>query len=211
VGDCVDRSEDHCAQDLDRRFVFIVWLGCWLRAAIFGHRAASRPQVGGDTSQAAPGAVRTSDAIAGGAGSHFDFYLLNLSWSPEFCVAHPSGVECSQHRGFIVHGLWPQNSDGSYPQHGGSRPRPKNPAAWADVMPDGGLMRHEWQTHGTCTPYDAYTYFGMIRKAFRQVQVPAVYVDGTQAAMLAPAAILADFAKVNPGFPAGSLALKLRK
>src|SRR5258708_40004846 len=32
-------------------------------------------------------------------------------------------------------------------------------------------------------------------------------VWGTQAAMLAPAAILADFAKVNPGFPAGSLAL----
>jgi ribonuclease T2 len=86
-------------------------------------------------------------------------------------------------------------------------PGPTNPAAWADVTPDVGLVRHEWQTHGTCTPYDADTYLGMIRKAFQEVKVPAIYVHGTQEGMMTPAAILADFANRNPGFPAGSIAL----
>lgn len=35
----------------------------------------------------------------------FDYYLLTLSWSPEFCLTHPSAAECSAHPGFILHGL----------------------------------------------------------------------------------------------------------
>jgi ribonuclease T2 len=80
--------------------------------------------------------------------------------------------------------------------------------AGADVMPGVGLVRHEWQTPGTCTPYLAGTYFGMIRQAFQEVKVPAVDVDGTQEVRMTRDAILAGFAKVNAGFPTGSIALR---
>ena len=35
----------------------------------------------------------------------FDYYLLNLSWSPEFCYSHPSAAECAAHPTFVLHGL----------------------------------------------------------------------------------------------------------
>jgi ribonuclease T2 len=170
------------------------------------------PTAGDGTATSQPGVAQkqpriVANAAQPGLGKPFDFYLLNLSWSPEFCVTHPSGVECGQHRGFIVHGLWPQDTNGSYPQNCGTRPGPTNPASWADVMPDVGLVQHEWLTHGTCTPFDADTYFAMIRKAFEAVRVPTVYVDGAKQISMTPPAILAGFAQVNPSFPAGSIAM----
>jgi len=145
-------------------------------------------------------------------GEAYDFYLLNLSWAPEFCATHQSQrggsqLECTEHRGFIVHGLWPQNNDGSYPQHCASRPGPTSAGAWSDVMPDTGLVRHEWETHGTCTPYDGDAYFGLIRKAFKAVKIPADFAQTDHEFMLPPTGILGEFAKANPSFPAGSLAL----
>lgn len=156
--------------------------------------------------QSEPGRARVAD-VATQVASNFDFYLLNLSWSPEFCATHAGGVECTEHRGFIVHGLWPQRADGSYPEHCASRPGPTDAHAWADIMPDAGLVRHEWQTHGTCTPYDADTYFGMVRTAYRSVTIPAEFASMSQEERLAPAAIVDAFAKANPGFPAGSIAI----
>src|SRR5437870_5423317 len=50
----------------------------------------------------------------------FDYYVLSLSWSPEFC-AGPAGErdaeQCSEGRryAFVVHGLWPQYERG-FPQ-----------------------------------------------------------------------------------------------
>src|ERR1700690_2244045 len=47
----------------------------------------------------------------------FDYYVLSLSWSPEFC-AGPAGArdaaQCGEGRqyAFVVHGLWPQYERG---------------------------------------------------------------------------------------------------
>jgi hypothetical protein len=47
----------------------------------------------------------------------FDYYVLNLSWSPEFCYSNARNPECAldKHFGFIVHGLWPQFRQGGGP------------------------------------------------------------------------------------------------
>ena len=51
----------------------------------------------------------------------FDYYLLTLSWAPEFCATNPNGrtsAECAsnKHMGLVVHGLWPQDNDGKWPE-----------------------------------------------------------------------------------------------
>ena len=80
-----------------------------------------------------------------GAGQPYDFYLLNLSWSPEFCDTHRDSPECAAHPGFVVHGLWPQNNDGTYPEHCPSRPGPTSDADWQGLLPTASLAQHEWQ------------------------------------------------------------------
>jgi ribonuclease I len=65
----------------------------------------------------------------------FDFYVLNLYWSPEFCHGHPSAVECGWHRAFTLHGLWPQSTDGTYPEDCSDAPSPASPPRYADIYP----------------------------------------------------------------------------
>ena len=173
----------------------------------------SRPNPSADpTPKSAALTVRKSNSESvpsptPGVGQPYDFYLLNLSWSPEFCATHGSSPECSQHLGFVVHGLWPQNNDGSYPKNCGSRPGPSSDKAWAGLMPTASLAQHEWQTHGTCTPYDADTYFGLIRRAFGEVHIPAAFTNTTQQTMEPPAQIIDSFATMNSSFPSGSIAV----
>ncbi len=74
----------------------------------------------------------------------FDYYLFTLSWSPEFCYSHADKPECqSGHHGFVVHGLWPQFVNG-YPENCSNESGLSDPSSVADIMPDPGLVAHEW-------------------------------------------------------------------
>lgn len=141
------------------------------------------------------------------SGAGFDYYLLTLSWSPEFCLSHPNAAECAAHPAFVLHGLWPENNDGSYPQHCGNAPGPTNPMAFADIFPDSGLLRHEWQTHGTCSGLTPEAYFNAARKAYRSVTIPRQLATLQQPTQRPPQQILADFAAANPSLPANSMTL----
>lgn len=128
----------------------------------------------------------------------FDYYVLALSWSPEFCHSHPDKPECrSGHYGFIVHGLWPQFAHG-YPEHcssqfpEGSLPGPD------DVMPDPELIRHEWETHGTCSGLDPASYFKLIHQAFASIKFPSRFEHPTQSFTIAPSDVKRDFLAANP-------------
>ncbi len=137
----------------------------------------------------------------------FDFYLLNLSWSPEFCVTHGSSPECGHGLGFVVHGLWPQDNDGTYPENCSNAPGPANPQQYTDLIPTISLIEHEWQTHGTCSGLAADPYFATVRKARTAVKIPASIGAGGDATGVAPNDLLGRFASANPSFPQGSLAL----
>jgi ribonuclease T2 len=112
-------------------------------------------------SESAGGSPANASTRAAAAGSGFDFYLLNLSWSPEFCHGHPNAAECAAWSTFVLHGLWPENTDGSYPEKCSAAPGPSNPAQYADIYPDPGLLQHEWQTHGTCSGLSADAFFAV--------------------------------------------------
>jgi len=137
----------------------------------------------------------------------FDYYLLNLSWSPEFCHSHRTAAECSQNRAFTLHGLWPQNTSRSYPENCSTDPGPRNPAEFSDIYPDAGLLRHEWKTHGTCSGIGPDAFFTLARKAVNSVSIPLELSTLKRQISMPPGKILDLFAQSNPTFPRDSLAL----
>jgi len=141
------------------------------------------------------------------ANQNFDYYLLNLSWSPEFCYTHPAATECAQHPAFVLHGLWPQNTTGPYPQRCSDAYGPRNPRQYSDLYPDAGLLRHEWQTHGTCSGLAPDDFFNLARQAFHSVAIPAELTSLDHQISMPPVEILDLFSKSNPSFPRDSFAL----
>lgn len=115
------------------------------------------------------------------AAGTFDYYLLSLSWAPNYCAEHPSdhSQECSGHVTFVLHGLWPQSLSGAPPMDcGGSA---SLASATVDhmlqFMPSRGLIQHEWSKHGTCSGLSPDDYFETVERAFTSVQIPGSYRD----------------------------------
>jgi ribonuclease T2 len=150
---------------------------------------------------------RSSQATQGTPGA-FDYYLLTLSWSPEFChsPAHADKPECqSGHYGFVLHGLWPQYAQGGYPENCSTSPGLANPKEMADIMPDARLVAHEWSTHGTCSGLGAENYFKLLRQAFTSVKMPAKFAAPRETFSLPPQDVKSEFVKANPNFSAGDM------
>jgi ribonuclease T2 len=132
----------------------------------------------------------------------FDYYLLTLSWSPEFCYSHGDRPECqSGHHGFVVHGLWPQYENG-YPERCSTAAGLANPAEVGDILPDAGLAAHEWSTHGTCSGLDAESYFKLLRRAFSSVQVPERFRTARESFSIPPDEVKRKFVQANPSLSA---------
>src|SRR6266576_5176162 len=82
---------------------------------------------------------------ASGQPGAFDYYVLALSWSPEFCRRHPTKAECVSGKfGFVVHGLWPQYANG-YPENCSTAPGLADPSRMADIM------QGRWRMNGLRT------------------------------------------------------------
>ncbi|MDQ2835076.1 MAG: ribonuclease T [Acidobacteriota bacterium] len=151
---------------------------------------------------------QSSNREPAAASQPFDFYLLNLSWSPEFCHSHPNARECDLHAAFVLHGFWPQNNDGTYPQQCTDAPGPANPAAYSDIYPDAGLLEHEWRTHGTCSGLSPDSFFTLARTASHSVAIPPSLAQLDHQISLALAEILQLFTQANPNLSTSSLALR---
>ena len=139
----------------------------------------------------------------------FDYYILSLSWAPEFC-AHGDGAsrspeECSPGRrtGFVVHGLWPQLNAGRGPESCGRADRlPKSVIEYViRYMPSPGLIQHEWATHGVCTGLAPAEYFGALVEMRAAVQIPVQFASIDREMRQSPGQIETQFAAANPSFP----------
>jgi ribonuclease T2 len=144
-------------------------------------------------------------------GGSFSYYLLTLSYAPDFC-AQPSGDkdprECSQgrHVGFVVHGLWPQGENSRGPENCGSaRPVSQDTVrAMLNYLPTESLIQHEWSTHGMCTGLSASEYFALIRRARDSVKIPDELKAPARESRMSPADIAAKLAAANPNYPPGA-------
>lgn len=148
---------------------------------------------------------------AEGTPGDFSYYMLVLSYAPDFC-AQPQGQkdprECGsgRHVGFVVHGLWPQGEESRGPEWCG----PARPVSQAIVqatlryIPTEGLIQHEWATHGTCSGLSAADYFTALRKARDAVRIPADLDQPSQPVRSTPEAIEAKLAAANPSYTKGA-------
>jgi ribonuclease T2 len=137
----------------------------------------------------------------------FDYYVLTMSWSPEFCHGHATSPECqSGHYGFIAHGLWPQYTQG-YPEHCGDSAGLSNPSAMLDIMPDEKLVQHEWTTHGTCSGLSADDYFKLLRKAYSSIKIPPKLTAPAESFSIPPDELKKSFLEDNPKLSNESLAI----
>ncbi len=139
----------------------------------------------------------------------FDYYVLSLSWSANWCALEGDdrqSPQCAPDTGFgwILHGLWPQYEEG-YPSYCRTSERPPSrgeTAAMADVMGTSGLAWHQWRKHGVCAGLSSDDYYDLAREAFEMVNRPQVLRDlsrpVTLPASLIEEAFLRDNAALGP-------------
>jgi ribonuclease T2 len=139
----------------------------------------------------------------------FDYYLMVLSWAPDFCASPGTShdpAECAPGKriGFVVHGLWQQAAAGRGPVC--TADGQKVPARIVDLMltymASKGLIQHEWNAHGSCSGLNLDDYFAAIRKARDAVAIPSAFRSPNGESTMTAAQIEAAFASANPSFPA---------
>lgn len=147
----------------------------------------------------------------------FDYYVLSLSWSPNWCLAEGDSRQSEQcetgsGHGWIMHGLWPQFHRG-YPSFCQTAERPPSrgmTAKMADVMGTAGLAWHQWKKHGTCTGLSAAAYYQLSREAYGRVVRPAIFRELERKVML-PASVVEDaFLESNPDMSADGITITCR-
>ena len=167
---------------------------------------------------AATGADARSKGKHGNSGEgrpgRFDYYVVSLSWSPSYCALHPDEREqCgSKGFGFVLHGLWPQNRNGTWPQDCRSHAEPdeKTIERMLAIMPSRHLVEHEWQTHGSCSGLDPQAYFALADDAFSRIKIPAPLVAPKSDPQLSAADIIKAFEDNNPGLEDGMISVACR-
>ncbi|MES2682043.1 MAG: ribonuclease T2 [Pseudomonadota bacterium] len=141
----------------------------------------------------------------------FDYYLLSLSWSPQYCAseARPNDPQCARPYAFVVHGLWPQHERG-WPSDCG-RGEYLSDSLIADAlrfMPSKSLVIHEWRKHGVCSGLGARQYFETAERAYRSITIPAAYSAPGVALTRTVQALERDLLKANPALRSDGIAVQ---
>ena len=148
----------------------------------------------------------------------FDYYVVALSWSPNWCLREgdargsPQCAAGTGH-GWILHGLWPQYHRG-YPSFCQSAERPPSrrmTAEMADIMGTSGLAWHQWKKHGSCTGLSAPAYYALSRAAYARIARPEIFRK-LQRQVALPAAVVEEaFLAANPGMEADGVTITCRE
>lgn len=136
----------------------------------------------------------------------FDYYVMALSWSPNWCALEGAGrfaPECDDGAGlgFTLHGLWPQYESGwpSYCRTTARDPSRSDSAAMEDVMGSAGLAWYQWKKHGRCSGLAAADYYATARRAFAAITQPPVFGQMDRRLQLPAEVVEAAFLESNPG------------
>ena len=111
------------------------------------------------------------------ADGDFDFFVMALSWSPDYCASNNDPQQCSigKKLDFVLHGLWPQYESG-YPSYC-SNEKMSNDLVdefWG-LYPSEKLFDHEWEKHGTCTGLTPEGYLLWSQELKDGLVIPAAF------------------------------------
>lgn len=140
------------------------------------------------------------------APARFDYYVLSLSWTPNWCAEEGDrrrDARCAPGArfGWGLHGLWPQNEKG-YPSHCRSPQRDPSraeTAAMGEIMGSSGLAWHQWRKHGRCSGLSAPAYFETSTRAFERVTLPKIFTELDRSVTLPAKVVEEAFLEANPG------------
>lgn len=150
-------------------------------------------------------------AFAGGRPGDFDYYVLSLSWSPNWCEIEGRArrsEQCDRDHGWVLHGLWPQYDDGGYPsdcQSGQRPPSRSDTRAQAGLFGSSGSAWHQWNKHGSCTGLSPRNFYRLSQEAYDRVTRPAVLRQLDKRVTLPARLIEEAFLRENPDLTADGL------
>lgn len=157
-----------------------------------------------------PAVARDDRRASGDVAGLFDYYVLSLSWSPEYCATtrRRDEPQCTRPYAFVAHGLWPQNERG-WPQDCTSRERVSETTInrLLPIMPSRGLIIHEWRKHGTCSGLGADGYFAAIERSYRAIRIPDRFRLLPEPLTIASRELRRDLLAANPQLQADGLVL----
>ena len=145
-------------------------------------------------------------ALADGEkAGEFDYYVLSLSWSPNWCATEGDARGSDQchprhDHGWVLHGLWPQYHRGwpAYCRTVEAPPTRGMTAEMADIMGSPGLAWHQWKKHGTCSGLSAHDYFALSRRAYATVNRPEIFRKLDREVKLPASVVEQAFLQANP-------------
>mgnify|MGYP001332639323 CR=1 FL=1 len=146
-------------------------------------------------------------ASAQDRAGEFDSYLLALSWIPAYCATDGddrNDPRCDEGSriGWAVHGLWPQNDGGDWPEYCLTRerdPSRRETAAEAGLFGTPGAAWHQWNKHGRCSGLSAAGYYALVEEAVASVTLPEVFGGVSRELRVDPQVVEAAFIEANPG------------
>jgi ribonuclease T2 len=156
-----------------------------------------------------PKATPTTSRRAKNQPGDFDFYVLNLSWSPDYCAsngdADPQQCSVGKRLGFVLHGLWPQYTTG-YPSDCATIALPNQiRSRFTALFPSASLMIHEWAKHGTCSGLTPEEYLTLAQNIKTSVSIPIAYQRPEKAFRVTSDQLRQSFMAANPNFSAATL------
>lgn len=160
----------------------------------------------GATRTATPKSTKTAAAPADFAD--FDYFVLALSWAPDFCASNNDPQECTigKKLGFVLHGLWPQYNAG-YPSSCTNEDLPGEvKAQYPGLYPNDKLYSHEWKKHGTCSGLTPQGYLSLSKQIKEAVAIPAAYKNPPEPFRVTTAELKDAFILANPGYSEDNLA-----
>lgn len=140
----------------------------------------------------------------------FDFYVLDLSWSPDYCATNgkPDPQQCAKGRqlGFVLHGLWPQYNRGWPANCSNEAFDPSMKQRFPNLYPSASLYTHEWAKHGTCSGLSQPAFHQLAADLKTSLRLPDRYQKPAQPFRATLTSLRQDFVKANPGFSPNGIA-----
>lgn len=147
------------------------------------------------------GAARAQDNVAG----QFDYYVLSLSWSPNWCALEGdrrNSRQCAPDKdfGWVLHGLWPQYEQGwpSFCATSARNPRRSETRQEADIYGTSGSAWHQWNKHGRCTGMTSEDYYALARDAYARVERPEIFRKLKERVRVPAEVVEEAFLEANP-------------